>query len=44
MKILIAVDGSRYSTKAVKHVIKHFNWFSEPPELHLLHVKLPFPS
>lgn len=43
MKILIAVDGSRYSTKAVKHVIKHFNWFSEPPELHLLHVKLPLP-
>jgi nucleotide-binding universal stress UspA family protein len=44
MKILIAVDGSRYSIKAVKHVIKHFNWFSAPPELHLLHVKLPLPS
>ena len=43
MKILIAADGSRYSTKAVKHVIKHFNWFIEPPELHLLHVKLPLP-
>jgi nucleotide-binding universal stress UspA family protein len=43
MKILIAVDGSPYSIKAVKHVIKHFNWFSEPPELHLLHVKLPLP-
>ncbi|HYD60104.1 MAG TPA: universal stress protein [Noviherbaspirillum sp.] len=44
MKILIAVDGSAYSTKAVKHVIKHFNWFSSIPELHLLHVKLPLPS
>ena len=44
MKILIAVDGSPYSIKAVKHVIKHFNWFSAPPELHLLHVKLPLPS
>lgn len=43
MKILIAVDGSRYSIKAVKHVIKHFNWFRAPPELHLLHVKLPLP-
>lgn len=43
MKILIAVDGSPYSIKAVKHVIKHFNWFSGPPELHLLHVKLPLP-
>jgi len=43
MKILIAVDGSPYSIKAVKHVIKHFNWFSGPPDLHLLHVKLPLP-
>ena len=43
MKILIAVDGSPYSIKAVKHVIKHFDWFSAPPELHLLHVKLPLP-
>ena len=43
MKILIAVDGSPYSIKAVKHVIKHFNWFSSAPDLHLLHVKLPLP-
>lgn len=43
MKILIAVDGSRYSSKAVKHAIKHFDWFSGSPELHLLHVKLPLP-
>lgn len=43
MKILIAVDGSAYSTKAVKQVLKHFNWFNGPPELHLLHVKLPLP-
>jgi nucleotide-binding universal stress UspA family protein len=43
MKILIAVDGSAYSIKAVKQVIKHFNWFSSMPELHLLHVKLPLP-
>lgn len=43
MKILIAVDGSAYSRKAVKHVIKHFGWFKKPLELHLLHVKLPVP-
>ncbi|RZI42781.1 universal stress protein [Herbaspirillum sp. HC18] len=43
MKILIAVDGSPYSIKAVKHVIKHFDWFKGAPELHLLHVKLPLP-
>jgi nucleotide-binding universal stress UspA family protein len=43
MKILIAVDGSAYSKKAVKHVLKHFDWFKGTPELHLLHVKLPLP-
>lgn len=43
MKILIAVDGSVYTRKAVKHVIKHYDWFGHPPELHLLHVKLPLP-
>lgn len=44
MKILVAVDGSAYSTKAVKHVVKNIHWFSGTPELHLLHVKLPLPS
>lgn len=43
MKILLAVDGSAYSRKAVRHLIKHFAWFDNPPELHLLHVKLPLP-
>ncbi len=43
MKILIAVDGSSYSNKAVKHVITHLDWFQGEPELHLLHVKLPVP-
>lgn len=43
MKILLAVDGSEYSRKAVRHLMKHFDWFGNPPELHLLHVKLPIP-
>ncbi|HEY0847864.1 MAG TPA: universal stress protein [Noviherbaspirillum sp.] len=43
MKILLAVDGSPYSRKAVKHLLKHFDWFRNAPELHLLHVKLPLP-
>lgn len=43
MRILVAVDGSAYSSKAIKHVIKHFDWFKDSPELHLLHVKLPLP-
>ncbi|GAB3554473.1 universal stress protein [Noviherbaspirillum agri] len=43
MKILIAVDGSKYSTKAVRHVVKHLNWFQGTPELHVLYVQLPIP-
>lgn len=43
MKILLAVDGSAYSRKAVRHLMRHFDWFRNPPELHLLHVKLPLP-
>jgi nucleotide-binding universal stress UspA family protein len=43
MKILIAVDGSAYTKKAVEHVVRHLDWFRGKPELHLLHVKLPIP-
>lgn len=44
MKILIAVDGSAYTSKAIKHVVAHLDWFRGEPELHLLHVKLPIPA
>lgn len=44
MKILLAVDGSPYTVKAVKYLIKHLEWFDGGPELHLLHVKLPIPA
>lgn len=43
MKILFAVDGSPYSLKAAEYLATHFNWLSEPAELHLLHVELPIP-
>lgn len=43
MKIMIAVDGSSYTAKAIKHVVTHLDWFQGEPELHLLHVKLPIP-
>jgi nucleotide-binding universal stress UspA family protein len=43
MKILLAVDGSVYTTKAVKHIVSHLDWFQGQPELHLLHVKQPIP-
>lgn len=43
MKILIAVDGSSYSSKAVKHVVKHFDWLQGKAELHVLYVTFPIP-
>lgn len=43
MKILLAVDGSSFSTKAVTYLASHLEWFQGKPELHLLHVKLPIP-
>lgn len=43
MRILLAVDGSVYSFKAVNHVLSHLDWYRSEPELHLLHVQLPIP-
>src|SRR5437588_4687269 len=45
MKILLAVDGSKTSTDAVKFVIKHADWFSETPQLELItgHAQIPVP-
>lgn len=44
MKILLAVDGSVYTTKSVRYLATHLEWFKNEPELHLLHVKLPIPA
>lgn len=41
MKILIAVDGSPISTKAVKFAIKLVRQLAEPPELTLFYADLP---
>ncbi|MEN3290881.1 MAG: hypothetical protein V7642_134 [Burkholderiales bacterium] len=43
MNILLAVDGSPYTTKAVKYIAAHLDWFHGNPQLHLLHVKAPIP-
>lgn len=43
MKILLAIDGSDMSLRAVRHIIDHVRWFRDVPELHLLHVHLPVP-
>jgi nucleotide-binding universal stress UspA family protein len=44
MKILLAVDGSAFTIKAVNYLASHVQWFRETPDLHLLHVSLPIPS
>jgi nucleotide-binding universal stress UspA family protein len=43
MKILLPVDGSEYSTKAVNYISTHLDLFQGERELHLLHVKAPIP-
>lgn len=43
MKILVPVDGSPCSLRAVSHLTAHASWFREDPEVHLLHVQPPVP-
>lgn len=43
MKILLPVDGSPCSLRAVDQLITHVACLREVPEIHLLHVHLPIP-
>jgi nucleotide-binding universal stress UspA family protein len=43
MKILLAVDGSEASDRAVAHVISSLGQWRSPPDLHLLYVHPPIP-
>lgn len=43
MKILLAIDGSEVSLRAVQALIDHVQWFRDRPEIHLLHVHAPIP-
>ena len=43
MKILLPVDGSECSLRAVEHLLTHIAWFREMPEIHLLYVQPPIP-
>ncbi len=43
MKILLPVDGSECSLRAVEHLLTHIAWFREVPEIHLLYVQPPIP-
>jgi nucleotide-binding universal stress UspA family protein len=44
MRILLAVDGSKYSLDAVDCVIEHADWYREPPQVELVTVHLPIPK
>ncbi len=43
MKILIAVDGSKYALDAVKLLVEHADWFRDRPQVELVTVHLPVP-
>ncbi|HUN67478.1 MAG TPA: universal stress protein [Burkholderiales bacterium] len=44
MKILLAVDGSKYSLDAVDCLIEHADWYREKPAVELVSVHLPVPK
>lgn len=44
MKILLAVDGSKHSLKAVQALIEHADWYRERPQVELVTVHLPVPK
>jgi len=44
MKVLLAVDGSKSSLKAVDCVIDHAEWYRTDPEVELITVHLPVPK
>ena len=41
LKILLPIDGSDNSSKAVRKMIEMLNWYKEMPEIHLLNVQFP---
>lgn len=43
MKILLAADGSSYTTQAAEFLVANFDWFKDSPELHVVHVISPIP-
>lgn len=41
LKILLPIDGSEASGRAVEEFVKRLDWFREKPEIHLLNVRMP---
>jgi len=44
MKILLAVDGSKYSLDAARNLVEHADWYRDKPAVELLFVHLPVPK
>ena len=44
MKILLAVDGSKQSLKAVDSLIAHYDWYRDKPQVELVTVHAPVPK
>jgi nucleotide-binding universal stress UspA family protein len=44
LRILVAVDGSKPSLKAVQFVLDHLDWYRGRPEIELVTVHLPVPQ
>jgi nucleotide-binding universal stress UspA family protein len=44
LRILVAVDGSESSDRAVSHLLKKLEWYREKPEIHLLNVQTALPA
>jgi nucleotide-binding universal stress UspA family protein len=44
MKILLAVDGSKHSQRAVDCLIEHADWYRDKPTVELVTVHLPVPK
>lgn len=41
LKIVLPVDGSEASGRAIEEFVKRLNWYRETPEIHLLNVRMP---
>jgi nucleotide-binding universal stress UspA family protein len=44
VKILLAVDGSRFTRHAVNYLTRHLRTFGARPQAHLIHVRVPIPG
>lgn len=44
VKILLAVDGSKFTRHAVNHLTRHLRMFGAQPQAHLIHVRVPIPG